>query len=460
MTTTDMTSRSLVALRRLARGLRGVGLSAAWVAGVGAAGAVVSMREAYPRAPQAAPAGGWLPARPVAEGRLAVAVVLGASGSVITDALGPYEVFARSQEFFVYTVSASRPTAMLSGGLAVVPDYSLDDVDGGVAPEPEVVVVPAVAAPNGKKEAPLREWIGRRAGRGAHLLGVCNGSRLLAATGLLDGRRATSHWSSIRGLERSRPQVDWVRGHRYVQDGTVTTTAGVTSGVFGALRLVEQLAGAGEAQRVGQELAYPGWTLHGPTEIRGQRWAPGDLAYLLAVVFPWWRPTVGVGLVQGVGELEVAAPFEVYASSFAARTVPIAAEATVTTRHGLRLVATPGNAGALRIDRLVVAGVGPIEEVDSQLLGWAAGRGLNVELPNGGQAAGAFSFDAMLGDLAGHSDQATARVTAKSIEYPTDQLELVGVGWPWRPTALFALAATAALGVGLLPAAATRRRGR
>jgi putative intracellular protease/amidase len=452
--------RSRVTLRRFARGLGGVGLSAAWVAGVGAAGAVVSMRKAYPRAPQAAPAEGWPPARPVPEGRLAVAVVLGASGSVITDAVGPYEVFARSQGFFVYTVSASPPTAMLSGGLAVVPDYSLDDVDAGVAPEPKVVVVPAVAAPNGRKEAPLRDWITRRVDRGAHVLGVCNGSRLLAAAGLLDGRRATAHWSSIRGLERSRPQVDWVRGQRYVQDGTLTTTAGVTSGVFGALRLVEQLAGAAEAQRVGRELAYPGWSLHGPTEIGAQRWAPVDLAYLLAVVFPWWRPTVGVGLVEGVGELEVAAPFEVYASSFAARTVPIAAGATVSTRHGLRLVATPANADALRIDRLVVPGVGPIEAVDSQLLGWAADRGLKVELPNGGQAAGQFSFDAMLGDLAGHSDQTTARVTAKSIEYPTEQLELVGAGWPWRPTALFALTLTAAIGVSLLPAAVTHRERR
>jgi putative intracellular protease/amidase len=239
--------RRLVGLRRLARGLSGVGLSAVWLAAVGAAGAVVAMREAYPRAPQAAPAQGWPPPTPVPEGRVAVAVVLGASGSVITDALGPYEVFARSPRFFVYTVSASRPTAMLSGGLAVVPDYALEEVDAGVAPEPDVVVVPAVAGPNGKKEAPLREWITRRSDRGAHLLGVCNGSRLLAATGLLDGRRATSHWSSMSGLERSRPQVDWVRGQRYIQDGTLTTTAGVTSGVFGALRLVEQLAGAGEA---------------------------------------------------------------------------------------------------------------------------------------------------------------------------------------------------------------------
>jgi putative intracellular protease/amidase len=350
--------RGLVALRRLARRLYGVGLSAAWLVGVGAAGAVVSMREAYPRAPQAAPAESWPPATPVPEGRLAVAVVLGASGSVITDAFGPYEVFACSPIFSVYTVSASRPNAMLSGGLAVVPDYSLDDVDAGVAPEPDVVVVPAVAAPAGKKEAPLREWITRWVDRGAHLLGVCNGSRLLAATGLLDGRQATAHWSSVGGLERSRPQVEWVRGQRYVQDGTLTTTAGVTSGV-------------------------------------------------------WLRPTVGVGLVEGVGELEVAASFEVYASSFTARTVPIAAEATVTTRHGLRLVATPANAGPL-----------------------------------------------MLGDLAGHSDQTTARVTAKSLEYPTEQLELAGAGWPWRPTALFALTVTAAIGVALVPAAATRRNRR
>jgi hypothetical protein len=161
----------------------------------------------------------------------------------------------------------------------------------------------------------------------------------------------------------------------------------------------------------------------------------------------------------GVGELEVAAPFEVYASSFAARTVPIAAQATLTTRHGLCLVATPANAAARRIDRLVVAGVGPIQQLDSQLLGWAAGRGLKVELPNAEQAAGACSFDAMLGDLAGHSDQTTARVTAKSIEYPTEQLELAGTGWPWRPTTLVALT-IAALGVALVPAAATGRNRR
>ena len=198
MTAAKVTGRGSARPGRLARSLRGAGLSGAALSGAGAAGALVSLRAAYPRPPRAAPPEGWPPPVPVPQGRLAVAVVLGASGSVITDALGPYEVFARSPEFFVYTVSAG-PAAMLSGGLAVAPGYSLGDVDAGTVPGPDVVVIPAVLSPAGSKERPLREWPARRAGRGAHLLGVCAGSRLLAAAGrgharprpaLVAGRRA------------------------------------------------------------------------------------------------------------------------------------------------------------------------------------------------------------------------------------------------------------------------------
>ena len=454
MARTELAGRDPATPRRLPQGVGGAALSAAWLAAAGAAGVLVSVRTAYPQPPRAAPPEGWPPARTVPEGCLAVAVVLGASGSVITDALGPYEVFARSPGFFVYTVSASRPTAMLSGALAAVPDYSLDDVDTGTAPAPDVIVVPAVLSPAGRAEQPLREWLARRASRGAHLLGVCAGSRLLAAAGLLDGHRATSHWSRLRGLQRSRPQVDWVRGQRYVQDGKITTTAGVTSGVFGALRLVQQLAGDAEAQRVGRELAYPGWSLDGPTGIPAQRPAPSDLANVLTALAPWRRSTLGVGLIDGAGELDIAAAFEVYASSFAARTVPIAARRTITTRHGLRLAAAPASASAPPVDRLIMPGARRTGEIDPQLAAWAAERGLGVELP---QANGEFAFDAMLRDLAAHADQATGRATAKSIEYPAAHLQLAGAAWPWRPTTLLTITVAAAIGVGFLPAAAGRR---
>ena len=133
---------------------------------------------------------------------------------------------------------------------------------------------------------------------------------------------------------------------------------------------------------------------------------------------------------------------------------------TPTPATTTNTAATPTDAIAPDVDRLIVPGAHTTDEVDAQLLEWAAARGLQVELPNGGQAAGQFSYDAMLADLAGHSDQTTARVTAKSIEYPTEQLELAGAGWPWRPTALFALTATAAIGMALVPAAASRRNRR
>jgi hypothetical protein len=225
--------------------------------------------------------------------------------------------------------------------------------------------------------------------------------------------------------------------------------------VFGALRLVQQLAGATGAQRVGRELAFPGWSLDGSTGIPAQRPVPRDLTNLLAALAPWRRPALGVGLVEGASEIDIAAPFEVYATSFAARTVPIAAGRTVTTRHGLRLIAAPADASAPRVDRLIVPGAHSLDEVGPRLAGWAAERGLCVELL---QADGEFSFDAMLRDLAAHADRATARVTAKSIEYPTGHLQLAGPAWPGRPATMLALTIAAAAGAAVVPAAVGRHR--
>src|SRR5207248_3138392 len=188
-----------------------------------------------------------------------------------------------------------------------------------------------------------------------------------------------------------------------------------------------------------RELAYPGWHLD-TAGMPAQRAAPGDLSYALTAAFPWFRPTVGIGLVTGVGEIDAAAAFDIYSgNSHAARAVPIAAGSTVTTRHGLQLLAQPAGPGAPRVGRLVVPGPRTTSELDPGFARWAADRGLDVALPQAGQAAGQFSFDPLLRDLAAHADKATARSTAKNAEYPTAHLQLAGSPWPWRPTALAAL---------------------
>ncbi|MFE7531713.1 DJ-1/PfpI family protein [Kitasatospora sp. NPDC057542] len=442
------------ALRRIGWVLLGTALAAASFAGIAFAGVSASMADSFAAAPRGSDARVWPAARPVPEGRTTVAVAVSNEGSVATDVLAPYQVFAESQKMFVYTVAAERRVSPLSGGAHLLPDHTLAEVADGTLPEPDVVVVPAVTDPTGAGEERLRQWIVERHRKGARILGVCAGSELLATSGLLDDRDATSFWSNIGSLERSYPKVDWKRGQRYVEDGRVTTTAGVTSGTLGALRLVEELAGKAEATRIGTGLSYPGWTPDGPTTIPANHLALGDLPYAFNAAFPWLRPTTAIGLVDGVEEIDAAAAFEGYGGvSFATRTLVIGAGDTVTTRHGLVLVTRPAKGGAHGADRFVVPGVKNASGLGSALGDWARRNGLAAELPGGGRRSGEFGFDPVLRDLAEHSDRRTALATAKFSEYPSAHLELTGASWPWRSTLLAAAAVVVSVGVGLAPTA-------
>ena len=172
--------------------LLGVAVALTALAGIAALGVATTMAQSFPASPrtEVRPSA----ARPMPPGKFTVAVVIGASGTVASDALLPYEVFARSGRFAVYTVAGSRVPTVLSGGVHVLPDRTFAEP----LTRPDVVVVPAVAAPTGEREAPLRAWVTTQAERGSRILGVCAGAEVLAASGLLDSRRATSHWSRIR----------------------------------------------------------------------------------------------------------------------------------------------------------------------------------------------------------------------------------------------------------------------
>ena len=208
--------------------------------------------------------------------RLVVAFVVGKSGTIASDLLAPYDIFASSPAFTTYVVAAHAGPAPLEGGPAVVPTHTFTDVDSRPRRStPDLVVVPGLTKPTGSAETALRAWVARQHDDGTKVLGVCSGSLVLAATGMLDGLHATSHWSRIGALESNHPDVLWVRGRRWVEDGTVTTSAAVTSGVPAALHLVAELAGPTEAQRVANLHPELGWTPtdHGPHPQRPLRCA-------------------------------------------------------------------------------------------------------------------------------------------------------------------------------------------
>lgn len=444
--------RARSVLRRIGAGVFAVGLGLATLATVLVTGATQSSA-----APVADVIPGGVSSVATSDGDVVVAVVLGQSGTDAADALAPYEVFARSSHFTTYTVAASINPVPLNGGLSVVPTYTFGDVASGAAPRPDLIVVPAVNEPDGEAEAALRDFITDGYANGAQILGICAGSRVLAATGVLDGHRATSHWSRIAQLIDSRPQVHWVRGERYVQDGRITTSAGVTSGIPASLRLVQRIAGDEEAARIGGEMGYPGWTLNGPTEIPVQQFALADAGVGLNVVLPWFRPTVGVALADGVGEVDAVAPFEVASYSAASTVLPVAAGSTVTTAHGLVLLTRQTSSTPTNLDRLLLPDSG--DEADrASLTAWATSEGMPAaELRT---AAGRGGFDAALTDLAEHNGQAVASSTAKLIDYPTVPADLAAGPTPPRTFALLAVALVLAALAALLPRALRALSGR
>lgn len=437
-------------MRTLARRTLSVASAAALalltLVGLGVAGARTSLaaadapatthRSAAASTPQAPPL------RPALEDQFVVAVALGATGTVGSDALAPYEVFASSPRFVVYTIAATPGPAPTQGGPDIVPVHTFSETVTGRAPRPDVVVVPAVNEPGSTQEAPLRAWVTDQAKGGARILGVCYGSGVLAETGLLDGRTATSHWSRITQLSQAHPNVRWVRGQRFVQDGPVTTTAGVTSGIPGALRVMSDLAGPDEATRVGRSVGYPNWSASEPTDIPVQSLSTRDVPIALNAVLPWGRPTVGVALHEGVGEIDLASVFEVYDVSYAARAVPISVSGTITTEHGL-VVRTNTLNDTPTPTRLAVPGPAGTAALDPPVHAWGAERHLPVDAVH----ATAPGFDGALQYLASRAGHTTAVSAGKMIDYPTSQLRLDGHPGPRVPALLalgLALSATAA----------------
>ena len=201
------------------------------------------------------PTGAWAQSLPVpAQGEIPVAVVLGKDAEVL-DFTGPLEVFAHAQTsdghplFKPYFVAASKDAVKVSGGLRVLPDYTFAD-----APAPKVVVIPALSEP----PPALLDWV-RRVSAGTDVtMSVCTGAFVLADTGLLDGKPATTHHGAYLRFAGTYPKVQLREGARYVETGNLATAGGVTSGIDLALRVVERYAGRGQAQAVADIIEHQG----------------------------------------------------------------------------------------------------------------------------------------------------------------------------------------------------------
>lgn len=194
---------------------------------------------------------------------LTVAIVLFPEVEVL-DFAGPYEVFTTASRvhrrrapgteppFSVVTVARAAQPVRARAGLVVVPDHALAD-----CPRADLLLVPGGVVDAEAADAAFVGWVRERAAQARITASVCTGAFVLAAAGLLEGRRATTHWEDVADLRARHPGVDVVDGPRWVDEGAVVTSAGIAAGIAMSLHLVARLAGADLAHATARQMDVP-----------------------------------------------------------------------------------------------------------------------------------------------------------------------------------------------------------
>jgi transcriptional regulator GlxA family with amidase domain len=201
------------------------------------------------------------PLKPPSTGQINVAFII-SKGANVMDIAGAWEVFQDTMltskgqpweggadmvmPFNTYTVSDS-PEAVDANGLTLVPNYTFAN-----APQPRIIVIPA----QGGRSESQKSWLLANAKTADVTMSVCTGASMLAAYGLLDGEMATTHHLYERRLQQRYPAVHFVEGMRFVENGKISTAAGLTSGIDLALHVVERYYGRLIAQATADYMEY------------------------------------------------------------------------------------------------------------------------------------------------------------------------------------------------------------
>ena len=177
-------------------------------------------------------------------------------GVQIIDYTAPWEVFGHAhvndgQAFEIYTVAPTPGPITTAMGMSVNPKYTFAN-----APKADVLLLPGGNVNAHVNDPRVKKWVQETARDAEIVLSVCNGAFFLAAAGLLDGLEATTFAGMIDDLQAAAPKARVVRDKRFVDNGKIVTSAGLSSGIDGALHVIEKLFGKGHAQVAATALEY------------------------------------------------------------------------------------------------------------------------------------------------------------------------------------------------------------
>nr|WP_242630888.1 DJ-1/PfpI family protein [Variovorax paradoxus] len=275
--------------------------------------------------------------KPVRAGRPVIAVLALNEGTEMTDLLLPHAVLRRAD------MAEVRIVAPRSGRVSLYPALEIDgaqDFAGFDRLHPsgaDYVLVPAMITDDNPAVA---AWLKQQAARGARVIGVCSGARVVGQAGLLDGRRFAGHWYDRGTLLKRHPGATYVPHQRYVMDRGIATTTGITASVPTMLALVEAIGGPGKAKALAAELGVASWSPeHDSRPFYLDTGRRAD--FLLNKAAFWRQQRRSIEVHNGSDDIALALVADAWSRSGRASVEAVSVSGPVTLRSGLVLMARP-----------------------------------------------------------------------------------------------------------------------
>ena len=311
-----------------------------------------------------------------------VAIVADNAGTETTDLLVPYGVLKEADVADVVIVSTHPGAVNLMPALRIEAEKTLEAFDSAHQTGADIVVVPALH--DDRNETIIR-WVRAQADKGAFVLSICEGAWIPARAGLLEGRSATTHWYAFDSIARAFPQARWTRDRRYVVDGNIMTTTGVSASIPASLSLVEAIAGRAKAAAVASRLGIDDWGAEHDSSAfhltAGRMWSIARNAVLF-----WKHETWAIPIADGVDEIALALTADAWSRTYRSQAIAVSTQTIVRSRRGLTLLPSDTAANVYR----------------------------QLALP---KSTSAGALQEALGAIAGRYGSATADIVALQLEY-------------------------------------------
>jgi len=263
-------------------------------------------------------------------------VIVGANeGTEATDYLMPYGILRRADVADVVALGMKPGPVKLYPALRVAPQGTIAQFDARHPLGADYVIVPAMRRDD---DAAVLRWIKKQAARGAIVIGVCAGAKIVANAGLLDGHRATTHWYYLDELRDEHPTLRYVPNRRFLVDPGVVTTTGIAASMPLSLTLIEAIAGPDKAQAVARSLGVEHWDARHDSSAFGFT-RPFALTAIGNRLAFWKHEQLGLRLEPGMDEVSLALVADAWSRTYRSRAVTFAGAAgAVGTQNGIRVL--------------------------------------------------------------------------------------------------------------------------